>query len=214
MLAVGAVELLRGGRVRVQTAPDPCTGRTFVEMDRLDLVHALCQQIPDAGMHMVRYYGAYANCTRGRLVEARAALAAGEDLPPAPCPDADLLLPPDLSFEVTPAPAPPGSSEARRRQAWARMLREVFEVDPLLCPRCGVEMEIVKGSRGLPSSTRSGSAAANRVWSRPSRRVRRRRRGGARGAHPVRRHVAQGLAGRGRRPRWGNCVSIEHHALS
>ena len=40
-------------------------------------------------------------------------------------------------------PAPPGSSEARRRQAWARMLRKVFEVDPLLCPRCGVELEIV-----------------------------------------------------------------------
>ena len=143
VLAVGAVELLRGGRVRAQTAPDPCTGRTFVEMDRLDLVHALCQQIPDAGMHMVRYYGAYANCARGRLVEARAALAAGEDLPPAPCPDADLLLPPDLSFEVTPAPAPPGSSEARRLQAWARMLRKVFEVDPLRCPRCGTPMEIV-----------------------------------------------------------------------
>ena len=148
VLAVGAVELLPGGRVRVETAPDPRTGRTFVELDRLDLVHALCQQIPDAGMHMVRYYAAYANRTRGGLVEARKALAAGEDPPPAPLPDDDALLPPDLSFDDTPAPAPPGSSEARRRQAWARMLRKVFEIDPLLCPCCrtegrAVEMEIV-----------------------------------------------------------------------
>lgn len=61
VLAVGAVELLAGGRVRIETAPDPRTGRSFVELDRLDLVHALCQQIPDAGMHMVRYYAAYSN---------------------------------------------------------------------------------------------------------------------------------------------------------
>ena len=60
-----------------------------------------------------------------------------------PLPDDDALLPPELSFEEAPSPAPPGSSEARRRQAWARMIRKVFEVDPLLCPRCGVEMEIV-----------------------------------------------------------------------
>ena len=143
VLAVGAVKLLPGGRVRVETAPDPQTGRTFVELDRLDLVHALCQQIPDAGMHMVRYYGAYSNRTRGRLVEARTVLAEGGAPPAAPLPDDERLLPPDLSFEDTPAPAPPGSSEARRRQAWARMLRKVFEIDPLLCPRCGVEMEIV-----------------------------------------------------------------------
>ena len=143
VLAVGAVELLPLGRVRVQTAPDPRTGRTFVEMDRLDLVHALCQQIPDAGMHMVRYYGAYANCTRGRLVEAREVLAHGG--PPAPevRPEAQELLPRDVSFEDPPAPAPPGSAAARARQAWARMLRKVFEVDPLLCLRCGTPMEIV-----------------------------------------------------------------------
>ncbi len=43
----------------------------------------------------------------------------------------------------TPPPAPPGSAEARRRQSWARMLRMVLEVDPLICKPCGEEMEIV-----------------------------------------------------------------------
>ena len=42
-----------------------------------------------------------------------------------------------------PPPARPGSAEARRRSSWARMLRKVFEVDPLLCPQCGEEMVIV-----------------------------------------------------------------------
>ena len=31
--------------------------------------------------------------------------------------------------------------EARRR--WAELLRRIFEVDPLRCPRCGHEMRIV-----------------------------------------------------------------------
>ncbi len=30
-----------------------------------------------------------------------------------------------------------------RRRSWARLLRKLLEVDPLLCPKCGVEMRIV-----------------------------------------------------------------------
>ena len=30
-----------------------------------------------------------------------------------------------------------------RRQSWARLLRKVLELDPLLCPQCEVEMKIV-----------------------------------------------------------------------
>jgi hypothetical protein len=41
------------------------------------------------------------------------------------------------------SPAPPGSAEARRRQAWAQRLRKVFEVEPLVCPRCGEAMVIL-----------------------------------------------------------------------
>ncbi len=36
---------------------------------------------------------------------------------------------------------PPSLPEARRR--WAELLRRIFEVDPLRCPRCGHEMRIV-----------------------------------------------------------------------
>ena len=92
---------------------------------------------------MVRYReGAYATRTRRRLAEAREVLAHGGASVPDPPPDPD-LLPHDVSFEDAPSPAPPGSAEALRRQAWARMLRKVFEVDPLRCPRCGTEMEVV-----------------------------------------------------------------------
>ena len=29
------------------------------------------------------------------------------------------------------------------RQAWARLIRRVYEVDPLLCPRCGETMRVI-----------------------------------------------------------------------
>ena len=52
------------------------------------------------------------------------------------------LIGPDLTFED--APPRPDSAPSLRQQSWARMLRKVFEVDPLLCPRCrNVEMGIV-----------------------------------------------------------------------
>ena len=69
--------------------------------------------------------------------------ASAEDPSSAPRPDDELLAPTDVALEDSPPPAAPGSAEALRRQAWARLIRKVFEVDPLVCPRCGVEMEVV-----------------------------------------------------------------------
>jgi hypothetical protein len=31
----------------------------------------------------------------------------------------------------------------KRRQSWARLIRKIFEVSPLSCPRCGAEMKVV-----------------------------------------------------------------------
>jgi hypothetical protein len=42
---------------------------------------------------------------------------------------------------VTVEPEPEALREAKRR--WAQLLRRIFEVDPLACPRCGEEMRIV-----------------------------------------------------------------------
>ncbi len=82
-------------------------------MDRLHFIHAVCQKIPDAKVHQIRYYGAYASRKRRALGEARAAregkgLAQGED---ANSPD-DLETP---SPHVA-SPSTPGSAEARRHR--------------------------------------------------------------------------------------------------
>ena len=138
-LATGAVTLREDGRVCVATPPDPKSGAEGVVLDVLDFVHAVVTQIPDAGKHLVRYYGAYAHKVRGRAraaaanppVEAAGTTPGASEPSAAPAPCEPVV------------PAEPGSPEARRRSAWARVLQKVFEVDPLLCPRCGTPMKVV-----------------------------------------------------------------------
>jgi hypothetical protein len=139
-LAVDAVKLRADGRVDVATPPDPRTGAGALVLDPLDFVHAVVTQIPDARKHLVRYYGAYSHRSRGRrrAVEAAApevGALAGPGVPPP--------SPPGPATPAARAPAEPGSPEARRRSAWARVLKKVFEVDPLLCPRCKTQMLVV-----------------------------------------------------------------------
>jgi len=134
-LAVGAVREQADGRIAIDTPPDPRTGGTVKVLDRLDFVHAVCQQIPDRGLHQTRCYGAYANQKRTRLRQAFE--ARGEAAAEASSPGED-------AGEAAGAPpARAGSAEAARRSAWARMLRKVFAVEPLICPRCRQELEIV-----------------------------------------------------------------------
>ena len=122
-----------------------------VELDVLEAVHAIVQHVPPKRMHLVRYYGACANRRRRDLRDARARLAG--DVPEGALPGAELASDGDAPFGAsdaveahagsTASSAAPGSAEACRRQAWARLLRKVFDVEPLVCPRCGHEMKIV-----------------------------------------------------------------------
>jgi len=137
-LATGAVTLRDDARVEVATPPDPRTGAASVVLDVLDFVHAVVTQVPDAGKHLVRYYGAYAHKFRGRVRAAAAAIS-----PPA-TPDASETTATRRDADAEPVvPAEPGSPEALRRSSWARVLQKVFEVDPLLCARCGTPMKVV-----------------------------------------------------------------------
>jgi hypothetical protein len=66
---------------------------------------------------MVRYYGLYANAHRGKARKAS-------------------LVPVALGMiEEEPRPIP--------SKGWAEMIRKVYEVDPLRCPRCGGRMKVV-----------------------------------------------------------------------
>jgi len=60
---------------------------------------------------MVRYYGYYSNVSRGKRIKR----------------EQDDLIPHILE--------PEGSPKEYRRN-WARLIKKIYEVDPLTCPKC------------------------------------------------------------------------------
>ncbi len=97
--------------------------RNFEVFDPLDFLAEITQHIPDPGMQMVRYYGWYSNKMRGQRTK-RAESAK---------PDVAAM---DIGNEDTPY-------RKLCRMRWASLVKRVWEVDPLLCPKCGGTMAIV-----------------------------------------------------------------------
>ena len=124
-LAQARLRAAPDGALLLQTPPDKQTGATALRLDPLELVHRLTLQIPDRGQHLVRYYGAYANRVR-RLYRPG---DGDEEAPRLRAPAAD--------------PEEDSAYARQRRKSWARLLRNLLEVEPLFCPACHVEMTIV-----------------------------------------------------------------------
>jgi hypothetical protein len=85
-------------------------------MDYLEFIARVTSHIPDKGQVMVRYYGLYANAHRGK---ARKTAVSPVTL--------------RLSEEDRQPPS----------KGWAAMIRKVYEVDPMICPKCGGTMKVV-----------------------------------------------------------------------
>jgi len=100
--------------------------RNFQILAPLDFLAEFTQHIPPKGAHLIRYYGWYSNKTRGMRRKAAAEAAAAEQ-PAGPS-----------SGEATDVP-----SSSRRRQTWAMLIKRVYEIDPLICPRCGGAMMVI-----------------------------------------------------------------------
>jgi hypothetical protein len=92
-------------------------GSELETIDYLDFIARVTSHIPDKGQVMVRYYGLYANAHRGKIRKA----------------------------SLAPSPLRIVEEEFRRLPAkgWAAMIRKVYEVDPLTCPKCGGAMRVV-----------------------------------------------------------------------
>lgn len=97
--------------------------RNFQVMLGAAWLELLCRHIPDCCEHLVRYVGWYSNRSRG---ERERALK-------------------DQAIPATPAvPVEPVSEvAARAKTAWARLIRKVYEADPLECPKCQGRMRVI-----------------------------------------------------------------------
>ncbi len=87
----------------------------------LEFLSLLALQVPPPRTHMVRYYGYYSNAARGK----RRKRDEGADSP-------------NPQQEETPSP-----KASLRRMRWAELIRKVFEVEPLACPKCPGEMKLI-----------------------------------------------------------------------
>jgi hypothetical protein len=86
-------------------------------MDYLEFIARVTSHIPDKGQVMVRYYGLYANAHRGKVRKA-------------------VVSP--LTLRMSEEDRKPVPSKG-----WAPMIRKVYEVDPMICPKCGGQMKVV-----------------------------------------------------------------------
>jgi hypothetical protein len=88
--------------------------------DPLDFLAEVTQHIPDPGEHLIRYYGFYSNKSRGLKTKKQGKAASPAARNPV---------------------AAPSAKEARKR--WAALIKQVYEIDPLVCPRCFGQMKII-----------------------------------------------------------------------
>jgi hypothetical protein len=98
--------------------------------DPADFLARVIMHVPEPRRHLVRYYGAYSNVSRGkrRRHDEVAAGASSRDGEHASSARTDRDQDPD--------------ARALRR-SWAQLIKRVYEVDPLVCPKCQGEMRII-----------------------------------------------------------------------
>ena len=89
--------------------------RNFEIFDPLDFLAEVTQHIPNKGEHQLRYYGWYSNKQRGE----RNKKAINGDLP-----ETQII-------------------KKRCSLTWAMLIKMIFEVSPLICPKCSGEMKII-----------------------------------------------------------------------
>lgn len=95
-----------------------------------DFIAELTQHIPPKHKHLIRYYGLYSSRTKGKANK-----------------DCSLAK---FRCNATPKKKPSqepetidSNSNKASRLSWARLIQKVYEVDPLICEKCGHEMKIV-----------------------------------------------------------------------
>jgi len=101
--------------------------RNFQVMPGAQWLALLCRHIPDRYEHLVRYVGWYSNRARGERAKAQKTQ------------DAPALG----ASPIEPVSEPASALAAHARSAWARLIRKVYEADPLECPKCKGPMRII-----------------------------------------------------------------------
>lgn len=145
--------ILRNAFSEQKTCPGPRSGITYIEdtakvlyqstmshgsnkknfeiFTAEEFIAAITQHIPDKSFQMVRYYGWYSSRSRGERIKA-GLLRPGDESATSEVNSEVIVL--DVS-EHQPRRVP--------SKTWRELIKKTWEVDPLSCPRCGHEMNII-----------------------------------------------------------------------
>jgi len=96
-----------------------------------DFIAELTMHIPPKHKHLIRYYGLYSSRTKSKAAKDGSLAKFGCNAAPKKKPDHAS----DPEMETV-------SSKASRR-SWARLIQKIYEVDPLICEKCGHEMRVM-----------------------------------------------------------------------
>jgi len=108
-------------------------------MDAEDFIATVLQHVPPKGKHLTRYYGLYSSRSRWKWEEK-------EFL--------EKIFPQGFREGLEEKEKPKDNNESKelaaervalkkRNSAWRRLICRVYEVDPMICPKCGSEMRVM-----------------------------------------------------------------------
>ncbi len=115
MVYIPVAESTDGVAKVIYTSKDGRTRKTF---NALDWLAHLVTHVPGRYEQTVRYYGYYSNKSRGLRKKAET----DDDIP--------VIVKNEMSSQEW-------------RQNWARLIQKIYEVDPLICPKCQGEMRVI-----------------------------------------------------------------------
>jgi hypothetical protein len=93
-------------------------GETTKRFPALEWLAAMCSHIPNRGEQMVHYYGYYTS--RGENASRKV-----------------------WTDDTIPCILSPQGNEKAFRKSWARLIQKIYEVDPLVCPKCQGSIRII-----------------------------------------------------------------------
>jgi hypothetical protein len=103
-----------------------------------DFIASLTHHIPARGLHYIRRYGLYSSRSRGKWVAKpyviRLAPTGWKDKHKTSAQTENLSGDQKAGIDV---------ASAESRASWARLIRKIYEVDPLVCKKCGSPMKVL-----------------------------------------------------------------------
>jgi len=121
------------GTVIYKTKYNEYWGENIKVFKAIDFIAELTRHIPPKHKHLIRYYGLYSSRSKGKANKDGSL--------------AKFTYRPETSGDIRPVGSPDEYPETvsnkASRQSWARLIQKVYEVDPLICPKCGHEMRVI-----------------------------------------------------------------------